>query len=129
MRTFTELCDLRVSVETFVALRAGSNANAASASAIRSAIADTLLGASRLGTLTFLVTVLHLCGNHTAKYRGCVKWKEAKAAIAKQAPAQGRWRVATNQPSVPKAKQAGISAEQMDLGEGWSHVVCGARVE
>jgi len=25
-------------------------------------------------------------GNHTASYRGCVKWKEARAALAKQAP-------------------------------------------
>jgi hypothetical protein len=25
-------------------------------------------------------------GNHTANYRGCVKWKDAKAALAKHAP-------------------------------------------
>ena len=29
-------------------------------------------------------------GNHTASYRGCVKWKEAKAALAKCAPIERR---------------------------------------
>jgi hypothetical protein len=30
-------------------------------------------------------SVLWLGGNYTAKYRGCVEWKKAKAAIAKKA--------------------------------------------
>jgi len=64
-------------------------------------------------------------GNHTAHYRGCVKWKEASAALAKQAPERSRKNVATGQPAAPKAQQAGPSAEQMDLGEGWNHVVRG----
>ena len=67
-------------------------------------------------------------GNHTANYRGCVKWKEAKAALAKQAPKRDRKNVATSQPDAPKAQRAGPSAEQMDLGEGWNHVVRGGRV-
>jgi hypothetical protein len=25
-------------------------------------------------------------GNHTANYRGCCKWKEAKAALVKKSP-------------------------------------------
>ena len=63
-------------------------------------------------------------GNHTANYRGCVKWKEARAALAKQAPQ----RAPRNAPAAPKAQQAGPSAEQLALGEGWSHVVRGGRV-
>jgi len=62
-------------------------------------------------------------GNHTAKYRGCVKWKEAKAALVKQATERGRMSVATGQPAAPKARRAGISDEQMDQDEGWNHVV------
>jgi hypothetical protein len=33
-----------------------------------------------------------------------------------------------SQPAAPKATRAGPSAEQMDLGDGWSHVVRGGRV-
>jgi len=69
------------------------------------------------------------CGrNHTANYRGCENWKEAKAALAKQAPERSRKSVATAQPAAPKAQQAGPSAEQKNLGEGWNHVVRGGRV-
>jgi len=64
-------------------------------------------------------------GNHTASYRVCVKWKEATAAVAKQAPQRRRKSVATAQPADPKAQRAGPSAEQMKLGEGWNHVIQG----
>ena len=56
---------------------------------------------------------------------GCIKWKEAKAAIAKQAPEYGRKNTATGHPAASKAQQAGPSAKQMDLGMGWNHVVRG----
>jgi len=61
-------------------------------------------------------------GNHTANYRGCVKWKEAKAALAKQAPQRTPRNAAAGHPAALKAQQAGPSAEQLALGEGWSHV-------
>jgi hypothetical protein len=67
-------------------------------------------------------------GNHTANYRGCVKWKEAKAAIAKRAPVLGSKNTSTSNLAAPNATQAGPSAERMDLSEGWSHVVLGGRV-
>ena len=67
-------------------------------------------------------------GNHTANYRGCVKWKEAKAALAKEAPERSRKRVATDQHAAPKAQRPGPSAEQKNLGEGWNHVDQGGRV-
>jgi len=68
-------------------------------------------------------------GNNTANYRGCVKWKEAKAALAKQAPERSRKSVATGKPASPKAQRAGPNAEQRNLGEGWNHVVRGGVVE
>jgi len=52
-----------------------------------------------------------------------MKWKEAKAALAKQAPERSRKSVATGHPAATEARRAGPSAEQMDLGEGWSHVI------
>ena len=56
----------------------------------------------------------HCCGcggNHTANYRGCVKWKESKAALAKRAPEQGPKSTNTGQPVAPNAQRAGPSAE------------------
>jgi len=67
-------------------------------------------------------------GNHTANYRGCVEWKEAKAALAKQAADRGRKSTATAHLTAPPEQRARHSAEQMDLGEGWNHVVRGGRV-
>ena len=69
--------------------------------------------------------MLWLRGNHTANYRGCVKWKETKAALAKQAPEQGHNSIATGQTAAPKAQGAGPCAKQRDLGEGWNHIVGG----
>jgi len=68
-------------------------------------------------------------GNHMSNYRGCVKWKETKAALAKQAPDRGRKSAATAHFTAPKEQRAGPSAEQMDLGEGWNHVVRGGVVK
>jgi hypothetical protein len=69
-----------------------------------------------------------LRGNHTANYRGCVKWKEAKTALAKQAPARGRKSATTAHLTALKEQRVGPSAEQMDLGEGWNHIVREGRV-
>jgi hypothetical protein len=55
--------------------------------------------------------VLSLWGDHTANYRGCAKWKEAEAALAKQAPVLGRKSAATAHPPAPKEQRAGLSAE------------------
>ena len=71
--------------------RALGNASAASASGTRSVTAVTRLGASRVGAPTRPVGAqpresslsARLWGNQTATYRGCVMWKEAKAALAK----------------------------------------------
>jgi len=52
VRSITELCDLRVSVESYWLQRALCNASAASASDTRSEPAVTRLGASRVEALT-----------------------------------------------------------------------------
>ena len=57
-------------------------------------------------------------------YRCCVKCKEAKVDLAKQAPERGRKSVATGQPN-SKAQRAGPYVEQMVPGEGWNHVAWG----
>ena len=109
------------------------NANAASASATRSETAVTHLDASREGSHLSgdcparpVQPQCCICGaKHTANYRGCVKWKEARAAYAKQANAQLRRPKSLGQPKAPKAKPAEPSAQQKDLGEGWNHVVRG----
>jgi len=49
-------------------------------------------------------------------------------ALAKQASERSRKSVVTALPAAPKAQQAGPSAEQKNLGEGWNHVVRGGRV-
>jgi len=67
-------------------------------------------------------------GNYTANYRGCVKWKKAKAALAKQALDRGRKSAATTHLTAPKKQRAVPSAERMELGERWNHVVRGGRV-
>ena len=57
-----------------------------------------------------------------------MKWKEARAAFAEQAPDRSRKSVATGHPASPKAQRASPSAEQMELGEGWNHAIRGGRV-
>jgi hypothetical protein len=84
--------------------RARCNANAAGASGTRSVTADTCPGASlevaptspvgaqpRGNSLSAVPSVAN-----TASYRGCVKWKEAKAAFVKRAPEGVRKSAATS---------------------------------
>ena len=72
--------------------------------------------------------MLWLRGNHTANYRGCVEWKEAKTTLSKQAPDLGRKSASTDHLTTPKEQWAEPPAEQMDLGEGWNDVVRRGRV-
>jgi len=91
------------------------NASVASASAIRSGTADTLLGASRVGGSHLSCDCPaprgqpRCCscgGNNAANYRGCVKRKEARAALAKWTTEQGRKMVRTSKPAAaPKENQ------------------------
>jgi hypothetical protein len=68
-------------------------------------------------------------GNHTVNYRGCAKWKEAKAALADQALiVRSKVGSAPSAPVTPKAQRPEPTAEQVILGQGWNHVVRGDRV-
>jgi len=60
-------------------------------------------------------------GNHTATYRGCAKWKEAKAVLAKRVLVDRNKGCGTPSPPAIQAKRAEPSAEQK-LGPGWNHV-------
>ena len=93
MRSITELCGLRVSVDSYLAPRAHCNTSSARAS-------DTqrnceyiprcvACGGSQIfgGCSTLTSSLCCGCGgNHTANYRGGIKWKEAKAALANKRP-------------------------------------------
>jgi hypothetical protein len=106
--------------------KAQGNGSAASALKPRSESAVTHTGASRVGVPTSPVVALPrgncpsavAAGETTRQSTGAVKWKEAKAALAKQAPDRGRRTAATAHLTAPKEQQAGPSAEQMDQGEG-----------
>jgi hypothetical protein len=112
------------------------NISAVNASDTRSETADTSPSTSHVGAPSSPMDATPR-GNshctvaawyHTANYRVCIKWKEAKAAFTKQASEHSRKSDVTSQPAAPNAQRAGPLAEQSDLGEGWSHVVRGGRV-
>jgi len=137
VRPLTELCGLRVSVESYMAPKGPLQCKRCQCFGHTQRTCGyaprcfVCAGSHISGGCSTPREQPQCCGcggNHTANYRGCVKWKEAKAAIAKQAPESSRKSVATGQPAEPKAQRAGPSAERMDLGEGWNHVVRGGPV-
>ena len=137
VRSITELCGLRVSVETYVAPKGPMQCKRCQCFGhtqcnCRYAPQCVACGGSHLSSGCSTPQEQPQCcgcgGNHTANYRGCVKWKEAKAALAKQAPERVRKGAATGQSAPPKAQRPGPSAEQMDLGKGWNLVVRGGHV-
>jgi hypothetical protein len=68
-------------------------------------------------------------GNHAANYRGCSRWKEAKAALTKQTLIErSRMHGATGRPAALKEVRAEPSVEQKSLGPGGNHVVRKDRV-
>ena len=136
VRSITELCGLRVSVASYVAPKSPLQYKRCQH------IGDTqrkcgyatrcvACGGSHIfGGCSTAREQPQCCscgGNHTASYRGCIKWKEAKAALGKRAPGV-RKSAATSQSAAPKAQGAGPSAEQTELGEVWNHVFRGGRV-
>jgi hypothetical protein len=137
VRSITELCGLRVSVESYVAPKGPlqckrcqrfghTQRNCGYAPRCVECEGSHLSGGC---TNPREQSLCCGCGgNHTASYRGCVKWKEAKSALAKQTLERGRRTVTTAHPPAPQQQRAGSSAEQMYLGEWWNHVVQGGRV-
>jgi hypothetical protein len=136
--SFFELCSLRVSVEKYVApkgsvqckrcQRFGHTQRNSSYPPRCVACGDT----HKSGECSTPQQQLKSCscgGNHTANYRGCSKWKEAKAALAKQVPKQRtRTSGANGQPAANKVVMPQPSAEQESLGSGWNNIVRVGRV-
>jgi len=55
--------------------------------------------------------------------------ERSQGDLAKQAPERVRKGAARGHSAFPKAQRAGPSGEQMDLGEGWNHVVLGGEFQ
>ena len=137
VHSFTELCGLRVSVESYVAPMSPLQCQRCQRFGHTQrncgyAPRCVACGGSHLsGGCSTPWEQPQCCGcggKHTANYRVCVKWKEARAALAKQTPERARKNAATGHPAAPKTQQARPSAEHMNLGEGWNHIVRGERV-
>ena len=95
VRSITELCGLRISVESYLAPNGPMQCKRCQRFGHTQrncgyAPRCVACGGSHLSGGCSTPREQPQCcgcgGNHTAKYRGCVKWKEARAAIAKQAP-------------------------------------------
>jgi hypothetical protein len=98
VRLLTELCGLRVSVELYVAPKGPLQCKRCQRFGHTQrncgyAPQCVACGGSHISGGCSTPLEQPLCcgcgGNHTANYRGCVKWKEAKSALAKQAPDRG----------------------------------------
>ena len=133
MRSLTELCSLRVSVESYLSPKGPLQCKRCQRFGHTQRKCGYAPRCAACGAPTSPVDALprgsSLCavaaGKPHSELRGCVMWKEAKAALAKQAPERSRKSVATGRPAAPKAQRAGPYAEQRKLGEGWNHVVRG----
>ena len=118
MRSLTELCGLRVMVETFVAPKCPlqcrrcqrfghTQRNCSYAHRCAASVGSHLSG--DCPAPRGQPRCCSCEGNNKANYGVCVKWKEAMAALAKRTPEQGRKKiVASSKPAAaPKANQAG----------------------
>jgi hypothetical protein len=138
IRSITQLCGLRVTVETYTApngplqckrcQRFGHTQRNCGYAPWCVACGKT----HHSGECSTPKEQLKCCGcggNHTANYRSCGKWKEAKEAIARRAPAGPVLRSGAPSGEVRRAPtQPQPSAEQLSLGDGWNHVLRGGRV-
>jgi hypothetical protein len=109
VRSLTELCGLRVSVESYVVQKGPLQCKRCQRFGHTQRNCGytprcVACGGSHLSGGCSNPEKTQCCGcggNHTANYRGCVKWKEAKAALAKQAPERARKGASTGQPPAP----------------------------
>jgi len=134
VRSITELCGLRVSLESYLApkvpmqckrcQRFGQTQRNCSY-APRCVACEGSHFSGGCSTPREQTQCCGYGGYHAANYRDCVKWKGAKAALAKQAPQRAPSNTATGHPAAPKAQQTGPTAHQLAPDEGWSHVVRG----
>jgi hypothetical protein len=138
VRCLTELCGLRASLESYVAPKAPLQCKRCQRFGHTQRNCGypprcVACGEAHLsGECSTPKQQLKRCscgGNHTANYRGCLKWKETKAALVKRGqPERRQASGATGRPAAPKPPRAGASAEQERLGPGRNHVFQGGRV-
>ena len=128
LRSITQLCGLRVTVETYTApkgplqcirrQRFGHTQRKCGYAPRCVACGE----AHHSGECSIPKEQLKCCscgGNHTANYRGCANWKDAKAALARRAPAGPVTRSGAPSGEVRKAPTLPQpSAEQLSLGDG-----------
>ena len=134
VRSITELCGLRVSVGSYVALKdpmqckrcqrfGHTQRNGGYAPRCVACV-----GSHQSGGCSTPREQPQCCGfggKHRANYRVCVKWNEGKASLAMQAPQRGPRNAATGHPAAPKVQLAVPSSGQLALVEGRSHVARG----
>ena len=132
VRSLTELCGLRVTVLTYVAPKGAMQCKRCQRfghTQRNCGYAPRCVacgGGHQSGGCTTSREQLKCCscgGNHTANYRVCGKWKETKAALARQARTPRGPSGETGRPAATKVARAAQSALQQSLGDGWSHVV------
>jgi hypothetical protein len=94
VRSLTEICGLRVQVETYVAPKGTLQCKRCQSFghtqrncgyAPRCVACGDVHPSETCATSKQQIKYCSSGGNHTANYRGCSKWKEAKAAAAKRA--------------------------------------------
>jgi hypothetical protein len=135
LRSLAELCGLRVSVEKYIATKGHLHCKRCQHFGQTHRYCGyaprcvACVEAHLSGECCTSKQQLKWCscgGNHTANYRGSVKWKESKAAIAKRTPVLRSKEGCAHSLVAPNAKRAEPSSDQEKLGLGWNHVVCGA---
>jgi hypothetical protein len=138
VRSLTDLCGLRVKVETFNAPKGPlqckrcqhlGHTQSNCGYAPRCVACGDAHPSGKCVTPKQQLKCCSCGGNHTANYRGCSKWKEAKAAAAKRAQGErGRKDGISTRLPAPKSAPAKPSPEQEKLGHDWNYVVQGGRV-
>ena len=111
MPSISELCGLRVSVESYVNPKGPLQCKRCQRFGHKQRICG-------------YAPQTQCCGcecKDTTSYNGCIKYKEAKAALANRAPVIVWKSAATCNSAAPKAQRAATSAEETDEGEGWNH--------
>jgi hypothetical protein len=137
VRSLTELCFLRIKVETYNAPKGPLKCKRCQRFGHTQRNCGnvprcvTCGDAHPSGTCVTPKQQLKWCscgGNHTANYRGCSKWKEAKIAAAMRALRERCRRngFSTRLPA-PKSAPPKPTPEQEALGTGRNHVVRGGR--
>jgi hypothetical protein len=130
VRSLTDLCSLRVSVETYVAPKGHLQCKRCQlfghtqrycGYAPRCVACGEAHLSGECSTPQQQFKCCSCGGNYTANYRGCTKWKEAKATLAKRAPSvRSKVGSAPRPPVTPKAQRLPNRRVWDKAGTTWS---------